>query len=382
MTEIKAEYLAGDAGREEIIEIAPAAVVLSSTGSVLREKKQDGYIKLWVGFRNRLLKMLRGSNLSVFLCISLHMNEDYACYPSIETIASETGYRGRQVIRSIKALENMGLLTVHREDGRSNLYHVELAVAYCNDIITGELTSDIMSPVTPMSPVTFTTLTSDICDIEPVTPMSLKEESLRRTLRTNVGEIFHNENTPSVEEPEDFSLDCNANQETGTEGCASAAVSDDELSPEEWIEKAAKEQRGGKDMGVGGHLTEEDYKKRIQSAMAKGGPQYQGAPDLSKWPEDVRDLLYGICKLWGLEPPGSRAGLCVPVDAFWLKSSRALIDACGEFGYKRIVPMIKDAYEEKLVNNGGRPPYTISGPQSLINVARATAGEIRSRNGA
>ena len=72
------------------------------------------WIKVNVTMRDGLLAKLKGARLSVFLCVGLHIDEDCQAHPSIETIAEETGYDRKTVMRAVKWLEANGQLSVER----------------------------------------------------------------------------------------------------------------------------------------------------------------------------------------------------------------------------------------------------------------------------
>lgn len=78
------------------------------------EARKPVWIKLNVQFRGELLRKLKGSQLSVFICVALHMNNKYQAWPTEETIASETGYAEPTVRDAIRKLEAGGLLSVER----------------------------------------------------------------------------------------------------------------------------------------------------------------------------------------------------------------------------------------------------------------------------
>lgn len=58
---------------------------------------------------------LRGASYRVLIALAQHADEvTRQCYPKIDTIALETGYSRRSVIRSINALEDLGLIQKQR----------------------------------------------------------------------------------------------------------------------------------------------------------------------------------------------------------------------------------------------------------------------------
>jgi biotin operon repressor len=161
------------------------AFEIQSSAKVLREKQgqiveydSPPWIKLSVTFRDKLLRELKGSQLSVFLCLALHINKDRKSHPSIEKISSETGFSERQVTRAIQMLEKRNWIEVHRETGGVNHYRVAPVVSYGKEQPL-DVTPDKMSPPTytvkdtdKMSPLPLT--------MSPLT-MSDEVESLSRT---------------------------------------------------------------------------------------------------------------------------------------------------------------------------------------------------------
>lgn len=93
--------------------------------------RADIFVKLSVVFRDTMLSALKGPKLSVYLCIALHCSgETMIAWPSIATIAKETGYGHTAVIAAAQDLRRMNLIEIeHREkpDGspNSNRYKVQ-----------------------------------------------------------------------------------------------------------------------------------------------------------------------------------------------------------------------------------------------------------------
>jgi hypothetical protein len=84
------------------------ATYISADGS--SQRREDIYVRLSVSFRHEMLKVLKGARLSVFLCLALHGNAEMESWPSISTIAEETGYSDRVVRHAIHSLETMKLV--------------------------------------------------------------------------------------------------------------------------------------------------------------------------------------------------------------------------------------------------------------------------------
>lgn len=117
--------------------------------------------------------------------------------------------------------------------------------------------------------------------------------------------------------------------------------------------------------------------KRAYEAMMKGLAAH-GKFDLSRWPEDVTNMIEKVCELWNLRPPETKKS-----KAYWIQSARELMDACGEFGVFAIEQVRLD-FERVMEENrrkgiGGVAPFIVEGPNSLVKVARAKAGELRSK---
>lgn len=71
----------------------------------------DFYIKLKVAFRKRALGQLKGAQLSVFLCLALHVDRDGIAKPGgIEAIMHETRYSRGAVCSALADLERAGLI--------------------------------------------------------------------------------------------------------------------------------------------------------------------------------------------------------------------------------------------------------------------------------
>ena len=100
-------------------------------------EKDSVWIKLNVAFREEFLAKLKGPRLSVFLCLALHINEQFKARPSIARISQETGYERKAVMRAVRWLEAEGLLKVERSKPgprqrgrRANRYKVLHFAAY------------------------------------------------------------------------------------------------------------------------------------------------------------------------------------------------------------------------------------------------------------
>lgn len=63
---------------------------------------------------------------SVFTWLMFHADGDGDCFPSIPLLAEEAGCSPHTVIATLKGLEKEGLLSVTREIGRKNKYHINI----------------------------------------------------------------------------------------------------------------------------------------------------------------------------------------------------------------------------------------------------------------
>lgn len=94
-------------------------------------RKEFGpWIKLSTEFRDRYLSDLKGSQLSVFLCLALHLNQDFRAWPSVSIIAKETGYDRRTVSRALEKLVRKKLIVIEKRRGEgqqfaNNRYEVQ-----------------------------------------------------------------------------------------------------------------------------------------------------------------------------------------------------------------------------------------------------------------
>lgn len=115
-------------------------------------------------------KEVDGMAQRVLLAMADHAQDDGSqCFPSMPRLAWKLGVSTRTIIRTVKDLEETGVLEVERANGRSNEYRIRLDAIPDKEPFNGihgrPKTSDTaMSPVTTGKPVT--------SDAKPVTPMS------------------------------------------------------------------------------------------------------------------------------------------------------------------------------------------------------------------
>ena len=97
----------------------------------------------------------------------------------------------------------------------------------------------------------------------------------------------------------------------------------------------------------------------------------QGKADLSKYPEDTREILGKFCELWKLTPPAyskKRAGEF----AAWIEAGRNLRQACGELGLS-----VLQSLHETPPRWWLEKQFTPGHPRSILTDARSRAAEIR-----
>jgi hypothetical protein len=120
--------------------------------------------------------------------------------------------------------------------------------------------------------------------------------------------------------------------------------------------------------------------KSAYEAMMRGIERNSHGIDVSGYPEDTADTIVKVCELWNLRPPTMKKS-----KAYWIQSARELTEACGEFGVFVLEQVRADfvkVMEENIKKGiGGVAPYIVEGPNSLVKVARAKAGELRSKGG-
>ncbi len=125
-----------------------------------------GRLPAWVVQNGWLAKM--GQAAGVYMSLIFHKNQGSSrCFPSIATIARETGSSERSVIRQVQKLERLGLIWVNRAHKKANEYTIrELPLGDKTDI----------------SRVTKTTSLGDKTDISRVTNCHTNKRILTKEL--------------------------------------------------------------------------------------------------------------------------------------------------------------------------------------------------------
>jgi hypothetical protein len=115
--------------------------------------------------------------------------------------------------------------------------------------------------------------------------------------------------------------------------------------------------------------------QRAYDALVRGAARQHGE-DLSRWPEDVREIVQLVCELWHLHAPATKNS-----KALWIRDARELADACGEFGLDA-VRGYRETFELYMIEHQGVAMHTVSGPGSLVKMVRDTARQMREQGAA
>ena len=117
------------------------------------------------------------------------------------------------------------------------------------------------------------------------------------------------------------------------------------------------------------------YKQNLAQALERGAARAHTV-DVAGYPADVSDAIELVCELWYLRPPQTRKS-----KAYWIQSTRELIDACGEYGLDVISEYRQDfeaaMREIKRKTGQGCAPHTVEGPGSLVKMCRDKARQMR-----
>jgi hypothetical protein len=125
-------------------------------------------------------------------------------------------------------------------------------------------------------------------------------------------------------------------------------------------------------------ITVEERKKRTEEAL------FASLSNASKgytheYPEEIRPVIAHLESRWHLPaPPRPRSGKGKQY-AYWLESSRALLDACAEFGVGAL-DLLRDDFEAYMADHNGVAPHTVSTPNSLVNSMLSKAAQLRGGN--
>jgi hypothetical protein len=101
--------------------------------------------------------------------------------------------------------------------------------------------------------------------------------------------------------------------------------------------------------------------------------------DPTDYPEHLRETALCLRDVWRFSlPQKPRKKEKKGQYAFWIMSMDDLKQACGEHGTK-VLEVLHKEYVEYAKSHGGTWPHSVAGPQSLVNVARGRAAQMRTQ---
>ena len=106
------------------LEIHPQQTVIRRKGWGMEEEVIPAFVKISTAFKKEL-SLINGDALKVWLFIALSINRNTEdAHPGVRTIAKACKVGINQVTAHVKHLEELGLLTVNREDRKYNIYKI------------------------------------------------------------------------------------------------------------------------------------------------------------------------------------------------------------------------------------------------------------------
>jgi hypothetical protein len=103
----------------------------------MNSNSQDGhqefFVKLTTSFRQKCLRELKGAPLSILMDLGLHINGNGTTWPSLATIANETGYSLHTVKKSLCFLEQRGYINIEPQGNfLPNRYRLNHGISFGN----------------------------------------------------------------------------------------------------------------------------------------------------------------------------------------------------------------------------------------------------------
>lgn len=95
------------------------------TGRKMYQVVNFSKLGLWFAFVPGLLRDLKGPAVSVLLAMAKFANRRGSAYPSIDTLAEETGYSRPSVVKGVEVLVNRGLVDRVRRQRETTLYIIK-----------------------------------------------------------------------------------------------------------------------------------------------------------------------------------------------------------------------------------------------------------------
>ena len=111
-------------GYDAPLEIHPETTVIRRQGRDMTEEVVPAFVKISTSFKKEL-PAIDANALKVWLFIALSINRNTGqAFPGVRTIAEGCGLSPNTVTAAAKRLEELGLLTVNREDRKYNIYAI------------------------------------------------------------------------------------------------------------------------------------------------------------------------------------------------------------------------------------------------------------------
>lgn len=115
-----------------------------------------------------------------------------------------------------------------------------------------------------------------------------------------------------------------------------------------------------------------------ETTQTRAGNSFQdiNAIPFCDYPENLREMAFEVCKLYFLDAPEKPKRGKAGQYAFWVLSLTDLVSAAGEQGVLALREQRAD-FEAYMEKHSGIAPFTVAGPQSLINAVRGKAAQMR-----
>jgi len=184
--------------------------------------KKRTYVMILDSFRENLLGELSGSELKVLLCLALHCDESMRCWPSLNTICTETGYSKPTILKALNGLTKRGLVEKKRRRRHtkeesaaiytSNLYRLKTSLFSRSKKDVGGsqefLPQDkggVVKKLNQGSKNSYTRVVKKLCqEVEPIEEEPIEEENSKASASTDNSSSTIKEKGESLwEEPTD-----------------------------------------------------------------------------------------------------------------------------------------------------------------------------------
>jgi hypothetical protein len=115
-------------GPQTVVQFEPSEdrIVIDDEGK-RHAGKTEPFIKLGLGFLKVAAEM-KGPQISVFIVICMHVNENGRSWPGIRKICKESGYASEAVVKAIRDLRDAGFIRIiPRKNNQTTIYEPVLA---------------------------------------------------------------------------------------------------------------------------------------------------------------------------------------------------------------------------------------------------------------